>query len=112
MKHYVIVCEVVDKMGLRPFHSHVELIRETLDDAIDEIEMSKYGDPLILKTLEKEIFYGEFNSGTRRFMFTFETEGKLQVSYIVHEIEENEITRDAIERGMYDRSRELLEELF
>ena len=112
MKHHVIVCDVVDKMGYRDFHRHVEVIRETLDDAIAEIEMSKYGDPLIEKTMKKEIFYGKCNSGTRRFMFTFETEGGLQVSYIVHEMEENDITREAIERGMYDRSRELLEELF
>jgi hypothetical protein len=109
MKHYVIECQVFDKY-LNP-HRHIEVIRESLDDAIAEVEDSKYGDPYIEKHMDEEIFYGEFVSGTRRFMFTFKTKGGLQVSYIVHEIEENDITRNAIERGIYDRDHELLEEL-
>ena len=111
MSHYVIECQIFDNTGRRPFHRHIEVIRETLDEAIGEIECSKFGDPLVLQTIEEEIFYGEFICGTRRFMYTFETKGGLQVSYIVHEIEENDITRDAIENGRYNRDQELLEEL-
>lgn len=110
MKHYVIECQIFG-IGSMPFHRHIEVIRETLDDAIAEIEISKFGDPLISNTLEKDIFYGPLNGPTRKFMYTFETKGGLQVSYIVHEIEENDITRDAIENGRYNRDRELLEEL-
>ena len=110
MKHYIVECQVFDEY-LR-FHRHLEVIRESLDDAISEIEMSKYGDPYVEKFLDEEIFYGEFISGTRRFMFTFKTKGGKQISYIVHEIEETSETRNAIESGDYTEAHKLLEELF
>ena len=110
MSHYVIVCVVFDGFGNK--HRHIEVIRETLEEAIFEIENIKYDDPLVLNTIAKEIFYGEFVDGTRRFMYTFKTKGGLQVSYIVHEVEENDITRDAVENGHYDRAYKLLEELW
>lgn len=109
MAHYVIVCEVIG--GIIGRHKHIEVIRETLEDAISEIEITKYDDPLVMKTIAKEIFYGEYISGTRRFMYTFETKGELQISYVVHEVEENDITRNAVEHGIYNRDYELLEEL-
>lgn len=111
MKHYVIEYQVIDHLRLREVYRHIEVIRETLEDAIAEIEISKFGDPLIQKFLSKEIFYGPLDGPKRRFMYTFETKDGAQASYIVHEIEENDITRDAIMNGRYNRSQELLKEL-
>lgn len=87
--------------GFRP-HNHAEVIRDTLEEAIDEIDISKSVDTNFID-MDRVVFDGPFISGNIRYMFTWIKErknmGDWQCSYIVRELKETPKVKEAMKSG-------------
>lgn len=83
-------------------HSHVEVFRDTLEEAIDEIEIAKDIDTRFID-MSAIVFDGPVErQGDRRYLFSWEKEmrngDKFLMSYIVRELEESSEIKETINR--------------
>lgn len=86
-------------------HEHIEVVRDNLEEAIDEIEFAKETDTNFIDT-SKIVFDGPVEEFNRKYLFTWEKTDKKgvehQCSYIVREIELSPDVQEAIDRYDYN----------